>query len=242
MPTDERVCRMTDTILLVEDERDIAYPLGRTLEREGYDVAWVSNGREVFDVVDDGPVDCVILDVSLPDMDGIDVCRSLRESGYGGGIMMVTARCEELDCVVGLDSGADDYLRKPYGLAELLARLRAILRRTRPGQVPAVHPHSMLELDVDGRRAFAGDVEIPLTNKEFGVLAVLQAHRDKVVPRSRLMSEVWDINWYGSTKTLDVTIGRLRGKLEAVELPDRIVAVRGVGFRLEHTRELESPA
>ena len=239
MPIDERVCRMTDTILLVEDERDIAFPLGRTLEREGYDVAWVGSGREVFDVVDGGPVDCVVLDVSLPDMDGLDVCRELRESGYDGGIIVVTDRAGELDCVVGLDSGADDYVRKPYGLAELLARLRAILRRTRANLPTIVRPDSALQLDVEGRRAFAGDNEISLTNKEFGVLTVLDAHRDKVVPRSRLMSEVWDENWYGSTKTLDVTIGRLRSKLESADLPDRIVAVRGVGFRLEHTRELE---
>jgi DNA-binding response OmpR family regulator len=230
---------MTDTILLVEDERDIAYPLGRTLEREGYDVAWVGNGREVFDVVDGGPVGCVILDLTLPDMDGLDVCRSLRESGYDGGIIMVTARSGEIDCVVGLDSGADDYVRKPYGLAELLARVRAILRRTSASLPVQARPDSALQLDVEGRRAFVGDAEIQLTNKEFGVLAVLDAHRDKVVPRGRLMSEVWDENWYGSTKTLDVTIGRLRNKLETADLPDRIVAVRGVGFRLEQTRELE---
>jgi DNA-binding response OmpR family regulator len=239
VPIDERVCRMTDTILLVEDERDIAFPLGRTLEREGYDVAWVGSGREVFDVVDGGPVDCVVLDASLPDMDGLDVCRELRESGYDGGIIIVTDRAGELDCVVGLDSGADDYVRKPFGLAELLARLRAILRRTRANPPATVRPDSALQLDVDGRRAFAGDNELSLTNKEFGVLMVLDAHRDKVVPRGRLMSEVWDENWYGSTKTLDVTIGRLRTKLESADLPDRIVAVRGVGFRLEHTREIE---
>ena len=120
-----------ETILLVEDERDIAFPLGRTLEREGYDVAWVDNGREAFDVVDDGPVAVVILDLSLPDMDGLDVCRALRADGYTGGIMMLTGRAGELDIVVGLDCGADDYLLKPFGLAELLARVRAVLRRTR---------------------------------------------------------------------------------------------------------------
>ena len=228
-------CHMSETILLVEDERDIAFPLGRTLEREGYDVSWVGNGREAFGVVEDGPVDCVILDLTLPDMDGLDVCRSLRDGGYDGGIIMVTARSGELDCVVGLDSGADDYVRKPYGLAELLARLRATLRRTRGTPAAVVPVASALQVDVEGRRAFAGDYEIALTNKEFGVLTVLEAHRDKVVPRGRLMSEVWDENWYGSTKTLDVTIGRLRTKLEAVDLPDRIVAVRGVGFRLEGT-------
>ena len=237
MPSDNQVLVVNDTVLLVENERDIAAPLGRTLEREGYDVAWVDNGREVIDVVDDGTIDCVILDASLPDMDGMDLCRALRESGYDGGIVLVTERAEELDAVVGLDSGADDYVRHPYGLAELLARLRAVLRRARPTEDPTVGG-TALQLDVDGRRAYAGDREIQLTNKEFGVLTVLAAHRDKVVPRTRLMSDVWDANWYGSTKTLDVTIGRLRTKLHSAELPDRIVAVRGVGFRLERTREI----
>jgi DNA-binding response OmpR family regulator len=222
-------------VLVVEDERDIAFPLVRTLEREGYDVAWVGTGREVLDVVGRDPSDVVILDLSLPDMDGLDVCRSLRDTGYDGAIMIVTARTGELDRVVGLDSGADDYLTKPFGLAELQARVRALLRRTR------VHDHtgrpdaSALRLDVEARRVYAGEAEIKLTSKEFDVLSVLEAHRDKVVPRGRLMSEVWDENWYGSTKTLDVTIGRLRQKLEQAGLPDRVVAVRGVGFRLEHT-------
>jgi DNA-binding response OmpR family regulator len=221
-------------VLVVEDERDIAFPLVRTLEREGYDVAWVGNGREVLDVVGGGPVDVVILDLSLPDMDGLDVCRALRESGYEGAILIVTARTGELDRVVGLDSGADDYLTKPFGLAELQARVRALLRRARPAQGENRHGHA-LRLDVEARRVFAGEAEIKLTSKEFDVLTVLEAHRDKVVPRGRLMSEVWDENWYGSTKTLDVTIGRLRHKLEEAGLPDRVVAVRGVGFRLEHT-------
>jgi DNA-binding response OmpR family regulator len=229
---------VTETVLLVDGERDVAFPLGRTLEREGYDVAWVGNGREVFDAVGDGPVDCVILDAALPDMNGPELCRALRENGFDGGIVMVTDKTGELDAVVGLDSGADDYVREPYGLAELLARLRAVLRRTRPVASTPGETGSGLQLDVAGRRAYAGDIELTLTNKEFGVLTVLVAHRDKVVSRGRLISEVWDENWYGSTKTLDVTIGRLRGKLESADLPDRIVAVRGVGFRLEHTREL----
>ena len=223
-------------MLVVEDERDIAFPLVRTLEREGYDVAWVGTGREVLDVVGRGPADVVILDLSLPDMDGLDVCRSLRETGYDGAIIIVTARTGELDRVVGLDSGADDYLTKPFGLAELQARVRALLRRTRPRDVGTARHGSDLRVDVDGRRVYAGEAEIRLTSKEFDVLSVLDAHRDKVVPRGRLMSEVWDENWYGSTKTLDVTIGRLRQKLEQAGLPDRVVAVRGVGFRLEHTR------
>ncbi len=222
-------------MLVVEDERDIAFPLVRTLEREGYDVAWVGTGREVLDVVGRGPADVVILDLSLPDMDGLDVCRALRETGFDGAIMIVTARTGELDRVVGLDSGADDYLTKPFGLAELQARVRALLRRTRVHEHTGPGSGSALRLDVDARRVYAGEAEIKLTSKEFDVLSVLEAHRDKVVPRGRLMSEVWDENWYGSTKTLDVTIGRLRQKLEQAGLPDRVVAVRGVGFRLEHT-------
>ena len=229
----------SDTVLLVDNDRDLASLLGHTLEREGYDVAWAGNGREAVDVVDDGPVDCVIFDAHLADMDGLELCRSLRESGYDGGIMMVTDKAGELDAVCGLDSGADDYVKGPYGLAELLARLRAVLRRTSSNATAMNTCPSRLQIDVEGRRAFAGDMEMALTNKEFGVLAVLIAHRDKVVRRGRLMSEVWDENWYGSTKTLDVTIGRLRNKLACAGLPDRIVAVRGVGFRLEQIRELD---
>ena len=223
-------------MLVVEDERDIAFPLVRTLEREGYDVAWVDNGREVLDAVGEQDIDVVILDLSLPDMDGIDVCKALRESGFDGAILIVTARTGELDRVVGLDSGADDYLTKPFGLAELQARVRALLRRAGRRGHYDTGPDYALRLDVEARRVYAGDDEIKLTSKEFDVLAVLEAHRDKVVPRGRLMSEVWDENWYGSTKTLDVTIGRLRHKLEEAGLPDRVVAVRGVGFRLEHTK------
>jgi DNA-binding response OmpR family regulator len=223
-------------VLVVEDERDIAFPLVRTLEREGYDVTWLDNGRDVLDAVVLRTIDVVILDLSLPDMDGLDVCKALRENGYDGAIMIVTARTGELDRVVGLDSGADDYLAKPFGLAELQARVRALLRRTgRHGSYEATDIHG-LRIDIDARRVYAGEREIKLTSKEFDVLTVLEAHRDKVVPRGRLMTEVWDENWYGSTKTLDVTIGRLRHKLEAAGLPDRVVAVRGVGFRLEHTR------
>jgi len=195
----------------------------------------VGTGGEVLDVLGRGPADVVILDLSLPDMDGLDVCRTLRDSGYDGAIMIVTARTGELDRVVGLDSGADDYLTKPFGLAELQARVRALLRRTRAQDSAGTRSGSDLRLDVEARRVFAGESEIKLTSKEFDVLSVLEAHRDKVVPRGRLMSEVWDENWYGSTKTLDVTIGRLRQKLEQAGLPDRVVAVRGVGFRLEHT-------
>lgn len=227
---------MVHDVLVVEDEEDIAVPLMRTLEREGYEVNRVSGGAEAVSyVVDEAPA-VVILDLGLPDMDGIDVCRQMRSGGYLGGIIMVTARAGELDRVVGLDVGADDYLAKPFGLAELLARVRALLRRS--GNVPAqddttVTTSSGLKIDAASRRVHLGEKEIALTAKEFDVLAVLASHHDKVVPRETLMNQVWDQNWYGSTKTLDVTIGRLRSKLEAAEAGERVVAIRGVGFRLE---------
>ena len=223
---------MGHTVLIVEDEEDIAFPLVRTLEREGYDVLWVDSGQRALDELGTRPREVVILDLGLPDMDGLEVCRKLRESQFEGAIMIVTARAGELDRVVGLDYGADDYLAKPFGLAELQARVRALLRRTAATSGPGM-PEGMLRIDVGARRAYAGDEEVPLTSKEFDVLSLLVANRDKVVSRGRLMADVWDENWYGSTKTLDVTIGRLRHKLESVGVTDRVVAVRGVGFRLE---------
>jgi DNA-binding response OmpR family regulator len=225
-------------VLVVEDEEDIAFPLVRTLEREGYTVSWVEDGEAALTRLRTDHEDVVILDLGLPDMDGLEVCRRARDAGYEGAIMIVTARGGELDRVVGLDYGADDYLAKPFGLAELQARVRALLRRTSGAPsaasdpAPAADPDA-LRIDVEGRRVFAGSEEVSLTGKEFEVLNILAANRDKVVSRDRLMADVWDENWYGSTKTLDVTIGRLRQKLESVGVTERVVAVRGVGFRLE---------
>jgi DNA-binding response OmpR family regulator len=226
---------MVHDVLVVEDEEDIAVPLMRTLEREGYDVSRVSGGAEAEEFVVAKAPAVVILDLGLPDMDGIDACRQMRAGGYLGGIIMVTARAGELDRVVGLDVGADDYLAKPFGLAELLARVRALLRRsaiTVPHDT-TVTTASGLKIDAASRRVHLGERELALTAKEFDVLAVLASQHDKVVPRETLMNQVWDQNWYGSTKTLDVTIGRLRSKLEAADAGERVVAIRGVGFRLE---------
>ena len=221
-------------VLVVEDEEDIAFPLVRTLEREGYTVTWVESGAAALRELAPGagsPTDVVILDLGLGDMDGLDVCREARACGFDGGIMIVTARAGELDRVVGLDYGADDYLAKPFGLAELQARVRALLRRTVSRAAPV--RGGGLRIDVGAHRVYTDDREIPLTGKEFEVLVLLASERGKVVARDRLMAEVWDENWFGSTKTLDVTIGRLRSKLEAAGVLEKVVAVRGVGFRLE---------
>ena len=226
---------MAQRVLVVEDEEDIAFPLVRTLEREGDDVTGVDSGQPALDSLKSEPAAVVILDLGLPDMDGLEVCRRARDAGYDGAIMIVTARAGELDRVVGLDYGADDYLAKPFGLAELQARVRALLRRTSAssGANAVDADDNGLRIDVDARRVYAGTDEVALTGKEFEVLNILAANRDKVVSRGRLMADVWDENWYGSTKTLDVTIGRLRQKLEGVGVTERVVAVRGVGFRLE---------
>ncbi len=220
-------------VLVVEDEEDIAFPLVRTLEREGYEVAWVDTGSRALEELRHNAAAVVILDLGLPDMDGLEVCRKARELSYEGAIMIVTARAGELDRVVGLDYGADDYLAKPFGLAELQARVRALLRRTQGATPSSQGDADGLRMDAGARRVFFADTEVPLTGKEFDVLNVLLTNRDKVVSRDKLMAEVWDENWYGSTKTLDVTIGRLRQKLEGVGVSERVVAVRGVGFRLE---------
>jgi len=234
-PETSMLTPMAQRVLVVEDEADIAFPLVRTLEREGYEVTWVDNGQKALDSLATDPSEVVILDLGLPDFDGLEVCRRAREAGFAGAIMIVTARAGELDRVVGLDYGADDYLAKPFGLAELQARVRALLRRTSalPVAVTADVADGGLRIDVAARRVYAGEEEVALTGKEFELLNILAANRDKVVSRDRLMADVWDQNWYGSTKTLDVTIGRLRQKLEGVGLTERVVAVRGVGFRLE---------
>ena len=243
------------TVLIVEDDADIALTLKRMLERQGYEVTWADTGRKGLEEIRRSP-HVVLLDLGLPDMDGLDVCRQARDEGYDGGIMILTARSDELDRVVGLDYGADDYLAKPFPIAEMQARVRALARRAartlgasdgsaENDPVPSVTPAATsaaastpadehaLRVDVAARRTWVGQQELTLTTKEFDVLALLDAERGAVVTRERLMAEVWDENWFGSTKTLDVTMGRLRGKLEEAGATAEVVTVRGVGFRLE---------
>jgi DNA-binding response OmpR family regulator len=231
------LCEMPHRVLLVEDDDGIAVPLVRTLEREGYEVERVAEGLAGVERVRAGDIDLLILDLGLPDIDGLEVCRRVRADGSDCVILILTARAGELDRVVGLDVGADDYMAKPFGLAELLARTRALLRRRGGGpaveQPSAETPAEGLRLDVHARRVWVDEREVALTTKEFDVLALLDEERGAVVTRERLMDDVWDSNWYGSTKTLDVTIGRLRQKLDDKSSPASVVTVRGVGFRLE---------
>jgi DNA-binding response OmpR family regulator len=238
---------VSHNILLVEDDDGIALPLVRALSREGYAVERVAEGLLALEKAGTGRFHLVVLDLGLPDMDGLDVCRLLREDGGDDAVLILTARDGEIDRVVGLDVGADDYMVKPFSLAEMLARVRALLRRSTPGPAPEpagasgaagaakTDTTSRVHVNAPARKAFACDQELSLTVKEFDVLSVLDAQRGNVVTREHLMDRVWDENWFGSTKTLDVTMGRLRQKLDAVGCSTRIVTVRGVGFRLEDT-------
>lgn len=233
-------------IVVVEDDDKIAAPLVRTLERDGYTVERFAEGRPVIDrLTTRDDVSLLLLDLGLPDIDGIDVCRAVRDGGYLGGIIILTARDGELDRVVGLDQGADDYLAKPFGLAELQARTRALLRRSalldaQPATAqasPGTAPASAFRVDPEARRVWVGETEVPATPKEFDVLALLDSRRGTVLTRDQLIDEVWDENWFGSTKTLDTTVGRLRQKLEEADAPVQITTVRGVGFRLEDVED-----
>ena len=227
---------MVPSILLVEDDDGIALPLTRALEREQYAVERVSTGQAALVSAATGRFSLVVLDLGLPDGDGLDVCRQAREDGYTGAVLILTARGSEIDRVVGLDVGADDYMAKPFSLAELLARVRALLRRQiGPSTAPVPQPQTAPGLRVDprSRQAFVADAVLPVTAKEFDVLAELDGVRGDVVTREHLMDRVWDENWFGSTKTLDVTVARLRHKLADSGAPAQIVTVRGIGFRLE---------
>jgi len=213
-------------VLLVEDDNDIAEPLARALVREGYEVGTAHDGRIALEEVLDAPPDLIILDVGLPGMDGLEVCRHVRDARPNVPILMLTARDGELEQVAGLDAGADDYVTKPFRLSVLLARVRAMLRRTAPSEATAAG----VRVDEASRRAWRDEQELDLSPKEFELLALLVREAGKVVTRERIMDEVWDVNWFGSTKTLDMHVSWLRRKLGD---PPLIVTVRRVGFRFE---------
>jgi len=226
---------MATRILIVEDERSIAEPFARLLRREGFETVLAQTAAEALDAARTTEPDLVLLDLALPDGDGRDVCRVLRAE-RDVPVIMVTARGTETDRVVGLELGADDYVVKPFSAAEVIARIRAVLRRTARGSAPAAPSVPIriqdLEVDLAARRVVLANTELELSRKEFDLLAELVRHAGRVVTREDLMNRVWDENWFGSTKTLDVHMGWLRRKLgdEAAD-PRFIHTVRGVGFR-----------
>ncbi|GAB7028742.1 response regulator transcription factor [Streptomyces sp. NPDC021749] len=211
-------------VLVVEDDRGIADSLVRGLRQAGYAVEGVRTGRAALSAPSP---DVVLLDLGLPDIDGVEVCRRLRARS-DAAIIAVTARGEEADRVVALDEGADDYLVKPFGLAELLARMRAVLRRRRPAEPETVR-HGPLTLDLRTRQVSVGGRVVALTPKEFGILECLAADPGRVVSRQQILERAWDADWYGPTKVVDVHVAALRRKLA---VPRLIETVYGHGFRL----------
>ncbi|MCP2284448.1 DNA-binding response regulator, OmpR family, contains REC and winged-helix (wHTH) domain [Promicromonospora umidemergens] len=220
-------------VLLAEDDPAIAEPLARALSREGYDVVVQGTGKGAIE--SSTGADIVVLDLGLPDMDGLDVAREIRANGLTVPVLVLTARADEVDLVVGLDAGADDYVTKPFRLAELLARVRALLRRSHgeTGEEEELHAQDV-RVDVAAHRAFQGDRELHLTTKEFDLLRVLVQNAGSVVVRDTLMRDVWGSDPVGSTKTLDMHVSWLRRKLgDDANAPRYVSTVRGLGFRFE---------
>ncbi|MGH3862951.1 response regulator transcription factor [Actinokineospora sp.] len=217
-------------VLLAEDDASIADPLSRALHREGYEVEVVGDGHRALEVASTRHPDLLVLDLGLPGIDGLEVCRRLRAAGRSIPVLMLTARADEVDFVVGLDAGADDYVAKPFRLAELLARIRALLRRQAPGAIDV----NGVRMDLAGRVVTVDGSEITLANKEFELLRVLIQRAGKVVTRDEILTEVWSDPELKSSKTLDMHMSWLRRKLgEGGPGPAerRIATVRGVGFR-----------
>ncbi len=223
-------------ILLVEDDDAIARPLTAALRNTGHEVRHVATGMAALEHA--GEAELIVLDLGLPDLDGLEVCRLVRERGHQVPILVLTARTSEADLVVALDAGADDYVAKPFRLAELQARIRALLRRSVVDEEAAGGRDEMIAQDVvvqrGARRALRAGVELELTPKEFDLLAELVANAGRVVTREQLMERVWDERWFGSTKTLDVHVSALRRKLgDDPAHPRYVSTVRGVGLRFE---------
>jgi DNA-binding response OmpR family regulator len=226
-------CGDVTTVLLVEDDVAIAGPLSRALQREGYEVDVVGDGQAALHRAGAAGPDLMVLDLGLPGMDGLEVCRRVRADQPDLPVLMLTARTDEVDFVVGLDAGADDYVGKPFRLAELLARVRALLRR----RAPEVLEAGGVRLEPSARRVTVDGVEVGLANKEFELLRVLISHAGQVVSREEILREVWNDPEMKTSKTLDMHMSWLRRKLAdeggsgAGGGGKRISTVRGVGFR-----------
>ena len=233
---------MSDAVVLVvEDEASFVEALTIGLRREGFEVAVAVDGAEALERFDEIDPDLVLLDVMLPKVSGVDVCRQLRKRTQVP-IIMVTAKGAEIDTVVGLEVGADDYVTKPYRLRELVARMRAVLRRVEVnGTSTAASAPGMIEvgdvrLDSEEHRVSVGDTDLTLPLKEFELLHLLLANAGRVLPRETLIDRVWGNDYVGDTKTLDVHVKRLRSKIEPDPAnPTRIITIRGLGYKYERS-------
>ena len=222
--------------LIVEDEPNIRELVALHLSLEGLTCTQTGDGNEALRLAKDGPFDLIVLDLMLPGLDGVTVCRAIRRDSPNAGtpILMLTARSEESDKVLGLESGADDYLTKPFSLGELQARIRALLRRAGPRRLGDELRAGNLTLNLVSRRAFLDGRELVLSPKEFSLLAELLRHQGAVLSRDLLLTRIWGYDFYGDSRTVDVHVRWLREKIEEdPSHPVRIVTVRGIGYRFE---------
>ncbi|MGH4020418.1 MAG: response regulator [Pseudonocardiaceae bacterium] len=225
-------------VLIVEDEESFADPLAFLLRKEGFTTALATTGQQALEEFDRNGADIVLLDLMLPGMSGTDVCKQLR-AGSAVPVIMVTARDSEIDKVVGLELGADDYITKPYSARELIARIRAVLRRggddgeAAPGG-PAVLEAGPVRMDVERHTVTVSGDEVPLPLKEFDLLEYLLRNAGRVLTRGQLIDRVWGADYVGDTKTLDVHVKRLRSKIEPdPSAPQHLVTVRGLGYKYD---------
>jgi two-component system OmpR family response regulator len=219
-------------VLVVDDDVKLSRAVCRGLRNEGYAVDVVADGEAALMQAGVGSYDAIVLDVMLPERDGFEVCRLLRGRGCWAPVLMLTARGQVSDRIEGLDNGADDYLAKPFDFGELLARLRALMRRA-PPERPARLELGDLVVDPATHEVWRCDTAVVLTAREFSVLEFLARHPGEVVSRTRLLDHVWDENHFGSTNVVDQYVGALRRKLERPFQRPLITSIRGVGFRLE---------
>ncbi len=234
---------MSERILLVEDDDAIAAFVTTALEREGYGVAWACTGQEALSHIQSSAPDLVLLDLMLPDgMDGLQVCQAIRGGEVYIPVIIVTAKDEEVDKIVGLELGADDYITKPFNTRELLARVRAVLRLARSGRETHHRERlriSPLEIDLAGREVRVEGRLLPLTPKEFDLLVVLARNRGRVFGRETLLQKVWGYDYLGDSRTVDVHVQRLRSKLEPdPHHPRYLLTVHGIGYKFAAGEEV----
>jgi two-component system response regulator RegX3 len=219
-------------ILVIEDEEGIGSALEYQLAREGYEVIWVQDGAQGLETFETSGADLIVLDLMLPTMSGEEICRSIRKSSTVP-VIMLTAKGDEVDRVVGLELGADDYVTKPFSTRELMARVKAVLRRGRaPDDSTQVLEGGDIRLDSDRYEATVRGTSVHLTRKEFDLLELLMRNGGRVLPRDTLMDQVWGTDYFGDTRTLDVHIKRLRAKCEEdPHDPAHLITVRGIGYK-----------
>jgi len=223
-----------DHILIVDDDREIRELVGNYLKKNGLRTTVVADGRQMRSFLDTTPVDLIVLDIMMPGDDGLQLCRELRVGKHKATpILMLTARNDETDRIIGLEMGADDYLVKPFGFPGLLARVRTLLRRSEHIPLPDVLRVSDLELDPRRHRAYRGTRRIDLTTKEFALLHVLMRQSGEVLTRTQIISLVWDMNFDCDTNVVEVSISRLRAKVDDQSDVKLIHTIRGVGYVLE---------